>query len=137
MANHFDLDDQLFELQFEACALNPDYFTHEAHIRLAWIHLSKYGKEQAIANICEQLFRFVNTLGAVEKYNKTLTVAAVKMVDHFMKKSKSSDFKAFIAEFPRLVYNFKELIEYHYSDAIFNSAAAKEVYQEPDLNDFE
>lgn len=137
MGNHFELDDRAFEAQLESCTLNPDYFTHEAHIRLAWIHLSSYGKEQAIENICKQLQNFVNVLGAGEKYNKTLTIAAIKMVHHFMQKSKAVHFKDFIADFPRLLYNFRELIEYHYATDIFNSPEAKEVYLAPDRNHFE
>ncbi len=78
MENHFDLSDLEFEKQFENCALNPELFSHEAHLRLAWIHVTQYGEEKAIENVTRQLMNFVDFLGARAKYNHTLTIAAVK-----------------------------------------------------------
>lgn len=135
--NHLQLDDQEFEQQFRTCTLSPDLFNHEAHIRLAWIHLKKYGQEQAMQNIEDQLLYFVDNLGARDKFNKTLTIAAIKAVHHFMLKSEAVYFKDFIEEFPRLKYNFKELMSYHYRIDIFNSKKAKTKFLEPDLLPFD
>ncbi|ASS50181.1 MAG: hypothetical protein A3D31_11470 [Candidatus Fluviicola riflensis] len=137
METHFDLTDQAFIQQFEACALNPELFTHEAHLRLAWIHLNQYGEIVAIENVSKQLLNYVIFLGARDKYNQTLTTAAVKAVFHFINKSASDNFKDFIAEFPRLKFNFKELMEQHYTFDIFNSDEAKHVFLEPDLAFFD
>ncbi|MCA0237545.1 MAG: hypothetical protein LCH81_14295 [Bacteroidetes bacterium] len=136
MEQHHSLTDQEFEKQFEACTLAPELFTHEAHLRLAWIHIQKYGELAAINNVCAQLIRYVEFLGARDKYNQTLTVAAVKAVSHFINKSKSANFADFIEEFPRLKYNFRDLINCHYAVDIYNSEAAKEVFIEPDLLPF-
>ncbi|MES2556314.1 MAG: hypothetical protein V4604_09205 [Bacteroidota bacterium] len=133
METHFDLTDPAFVQEFEACTFNPELFTHEAHLRLAWIHLNQYGETVAIENVSKQLLNYVGFLGAREKYNQTLTTAAVKAVFHFMNKSTSNNFKDFIAEFQRLKFNFKELMEQHYTLAIFNSEEAKHVFLEPDL----
>ncbi len=43
MEEHFYLTDIQFERQFANCSLNPELFSHEAHLRLAWLHISKYG----------------------------------------------------------------------------------------------
>lgn len=137
MKSHFDLTDAAFEREFESCAFNPELFTHEAHLRLAWIHLKKYGEESAIRNVSNQLMKYVDFLGAREKYNQTLTTAAVKAVFHFMNKSNSDNFREFIAEFPRLKFNFRELMEQHYTFDIFTSAEAKQVFLEPDLAMFD
>ena len=137
MEKHFNLTDLEFESQFENCTLDPALFSHEAHVRLAWIHIKKYGKEKAVQNVCSQLFAFVNFLGASGKYNITLTVAAVKAVYHFMQKSDAGNFKDFIARFPRLKYNFKELMAAHYKTDIFNSALAKREFLMPDLLPFD
>jgi hypothetical protein len=40
---HFSLTDIEFENQFENGTLKPELFSHEAHVRLAWIHIKKYG----------------------------------------------------------------------------------------------
>lgn len=137
MKTHFDLTDAEFEQQFKSSRLDPALFSHEAHLRLAWIHLKNYGREQAISNICGQLFAFVTFLNARDKYNQTLTIAAVKAVDHFMKKSNSENFADFINEFPRLKNNFRELMSFHYQTDIYNSEKAKLEFLEPDLAPFD
>jgi len=137
MEKHFTLTDTEFETQFQSCSLDPAIFTHEAHLRLAWIHITKYGADIAIDNIRCQLQNFVDSLGAKNKYNETVTVAATKAVYHFILKSKTNNFKDFIVENSRLKNNFKELLAFHYQTDIFNSPAAKERYLVPDLLPFD
>ncbi len=55
MEKHVDLTDAEFEDKFKSCELKPEIFSHEAHIRLAWIHVMKYRVEAAIQTICSQL----------------------------------------------------------------------------------
>lgn len=136
MEKHFELSDAEFEKQFISCQLSPTIFSHEAHLRLAWLNIEKYGFEQAKEKIQNQLINFVTDIGAKDKYHKTLTIASIYAVAHFMKKSKSDNFKDFNLEFPKLKNNFKELIESHYSFDIFNSAKAREEFIEPDLIPF-
>jgi len=59
MENHNDLSDFEFEKQFENCELNPSMFSHEAHLRLVWIHIRNYGVEKALQNVPLQLQNFV------------------------------------------------------------------------------
>lgn len=136
MEQHFTLTDQAFEEQFANSSLDPTLFTHEAHVRLAWIHIIKYGEQKAIQNITEQIQNYVRHLGATEKYNETLTVAAIKAVKHFTQKGNSETFNEFISTYPRLKQNFKEIIDQHYGFDIFNSLEAKTKYLEPDLLEF-
>jgi hypothetical protein len=117
--------------------MDPEVFTHEAHLRLAWIHISKYGTENALTNITSQLRTFVGFAGASHKYNQTLTVAAIKAVNHFFKKSRSNTFNDFIAEFPQLKNRFKELMQFHYTTDIFTSEKAKRELIEPDRAPFD
>ena len=133
MNSHFDLSDEQFEQAFAECSLAPELFTHEAHIRLAWIHIKKYSEKQAIENVCSQIQRFVAFLGVQDKYNETLTVAAIKAVKHFMDKTEIEGFAQFIEQHSRLKYNFRELLALHYGFDIFDSPEAKARYLEPDL----
>ncbi len=137
MEKHFDLSDREFEDRFANGTFDPTLFSHEAHLRLAWIHVTNNGEAMAIKNVCDQLMRFVTLVGAKDKYNHTLTIAAVKAVNHFVRKSKSDTFHDFISEFPRLKYNFKELMAVHYGVDIYNSLQAKAVFIEPDLVPFD
>jgi hypothetical protein len=136
MEAHFELGDYVFEQQFRACTLNPALFNHEAHLRLAWIHIKKYGVDKAIENICQQLTTFVGLLGASDKYNKTLTIAAIRAVNHFINKADIDNFQDFIQTFPRLKFNFKELMAFHYLADIYTLETAKKEYLQPDLLPF-
>ena len=51
MEKHFELTDSDFEKKIISCEFNPSDFTHEAHLRLAWINIKKYGINQAEINI--------------------------------------------------------------------------------------
>jgi hypothetical protein len=103
---------------------------------LAWIHISKYVENQAIKNITAQLQNYVRHLGVTDKFNKTLTVAAIKVVKHFMQKKAIDTFYEFIMTHPRLKTSFRNIIEQHYGFDIFTSVKAKEEYLEPDLLEF-
>ncbi|AXG70279.1 hypothetical protein KORDIASMS9_02518 [Kordia sp. SMS9] len=137
MFDHIQLTDATFEKQFATCKLSPSLFTHEAHLRLAWIHITKYGIKQALDTIQIQLQNFVAHANAADKYNKTLTIAATKAVYHFILQSKTTTFKEFITEHPRLLSNFRQLMEAHYSLDIFTSQRAKQYYISPDLLPFD
>lgn len=114
MEKHFELSDAEFEARFAACTLPVADFTHRAHLRLAWIHLGKYGLLKAEANILAQLEAFVAHAGAEGKYDPALTRAAVRAVHHFMSQSKAGDFNGFLAENPRLITKFREIANAFY-----------------------
>lgn len=135
--SHLSLSDEDFEIQFADTTLPPKLFSHEAHLRLAWIHIQKYGKEQAINNVCDQIKIFDQTHGDGTMFNRTVTIVAVEAVAHFMAKYQTTDFSSFIAQAPRLKTNLKDLISLHYSWDIFNDAAAKKTYVKPDLLPFD
>lgn len=137
MEQHYTIDDIEFEIQFENLTMNPEFFTHEAHLRLAWIHIRKYGVRKAIEHACKQIQAFASFHGGGKKYHVTVTVAAVRAVYHFILKSKSETFQDFIQEFPRLKYSFKQLIGAHYGNDIFKSEMARKAYLEPDLIPFD
>ncbi|WP_298903525.1 hypothetical protein [uncultured Psychroserpens sp.] len=137
MEEHYQFSDEEFNRQFETCKLDPGLFSHEAHLRLAWIHINNLGLIKAEETIQNQLQNFVAHVGAKDKYHTTVTVVAIKAVYHFMKRSKTRDFKSFIAETPQLKTNFKGLIGRHYSYDIFKSDKAKTEFLEPDLHPFD
>lgn len=137
MERHFELNDTEFENQISTCSLNPDIFTHEAHLRLAWMHIRDYGIDEAIEKVTTQLQNFVAGIGAKDKYNHTLTIAATRAVYHFMLKSKADNFQEFILENSRLKSHFKELLGCHYKTDIFKSDKAKVEYLEPELLPFD
>jgi len=137
MENHYQLNDEQFLLALEAATLNPKLFSHEAHLRLAYLLIYNNGIDKAIDICCSQIQNYANSLGAKDKFNKTVTVAAVKTVHHFMLKSETESFNDLMKEFPRLKNNFKDLLSQHYGIDIFNSEIAKSSFLEPDLLPFD
>ena len=133
MKTHYQLNDQQFEEQFENCTFDPTLFTHEAHLRLAWIHLTNYGMEKATQNICQQIQKFDRIFGDGTKFHYTITVAAIKVLAHFKNKSSTNTFEALMEAFPRLKTNFQDLLDQHYSAGFFKNKATKYSYLEPDL----
>ncbi|MFL1897256.1 hypothetical protein ACJRPK_16250 [Aquimarina sp. 2-A2] len=137
MKKHTELSDTQFLQQFSSCKLDPTLFTHEAHLRLAYLYIQRDGVTPAESIVSQQLQRYVQHLGASDKYNATLTQAAIKAVHHFIQKSTTNTFEGLLCEFPRLETNFKELMSCHYSFDIYTCDAAKKSFLTPDLLPFE
>jgi hypothetical protein len=135
--NHMDLTDGEFLSQFESCTLDPDLFSHQAHLRLAWCLIRRDGIEDSIYKICDQIESFDKEFGGGMKFNKTLTVACIYAVYHFMIKSDKETFSEFIKENPRLITNLKDLILQHYSEDVFRNAEAKKGLLQPNIQPFD
>ena len=133
---HYQFSDREFESQFEQAIFDAKLFNHEAHLRLAWIHIRKYGVEKAVENITMQLKNYTEELGVKEKYHETVTVAAIRAVNHFIAKPSDDCLKGFISEHRRLKTNFKDLLDQHYRTDPFASDKARKEYMEPDLLPF-
>ncbi|MFD2822544.1 hypothetical protein ACFS5M_02615 [Lacinutrix iliipiscaria] len=134
--SHLGLTDFEFEKKLSDCTLDPSIFSHEAHLRLAWIHIEKYGVEKAVNNVKALIRQYVKALDAEDKYNETVTVASVRAVNHFIKKSKTRNFNQFIKENKQLAHNLKGLLSSHYKTNIFESVTAKKQFIAPDLEPF-
>jgi len=137
MKTHFNLSDTQFEEAFKRAILAPQLFSHEAHLRLAWLHIKSSGIDNAITNITAQIKNYTRVLNAEGKYNETVTIAAIKIVNHFMLKATSKNFKGFMTEFPRLKTNFKDILSQHYGFDIFTEAEAKSSFIQPDILPFD
>jgi hypothetical protein len=98
--------------------------------------IQTHGLKRGSEIICEQILAFVKPLGAEEKFNKTLTVASMNIVHHFMQKAEADNFLDFIQAFPTLKYDFKQLVSQHYSFDILTDDRTKKEYIEPDLVGF-
>ena len=137
MEKHYQLSDSEFEQQFSTLTLDPEIFSHEAHLRLAWIYISKYGVEEALDRVGSQIHTFASHHGDSKKFHVTVTGAAVRAVYHFMLKSRSNSFAGFIAEFPQLKTSFRDLLDSHYSVDIFKSEKARKEWLDPDIEPFD
>jgi hypothetical protein len=108
--SHRNLTDEQFEQAFADSSLPPEFFDHGAHLRLGFIHLKKYDKEQAINNVCEQILRFDETHGKGDKYDYQLTIAAMLVIDDAIVSAGSRDFDELLGKRPDLLTDFGRLI---------------------------
>ncbi len=134
--SHYAFSDEAFMKHFSACTLDPAVFSHEAHLRLAWLVIKQNGIEDSTEIVGTLIRNYVKSLDAEDKFNMTLTFAATKAVNHFINRSDSESFADFILEFPRLKYKFKDLMSAHYSFDIYDSQSARIAFLEPDLLEF-
>ena len=137
MEKHNSYSDERLLLAMEKAALDPEVFTHEAHLRWGWLLMRKNGVEAAVRIACKHLKDYTIQLGAADKYNETVTVAAVRAINHFQMRCRAESFQEFLEQSPGLKHSFKELLGSHYSEDIFKSEDARINYLEPDLHPFD
>lgn len=133
---HGAFSDGEFEQAFREGTFPPEAFSHEAHLRLAWLLLRRFGRDQALEQACDQIRAFTIRHGAFEKYHHTLTRAAVRLVWDGMQASQPRDFRGLLQACPTLTDGFRELLRTHYSDERLYSEQARTEYLEPDRNGF-
>lgn len=129
--HHSQLPDEEFLESFEKGILEPSLFTHDAHLRLAWLYLQHNAKEKAIVKTCQGIKAFDIMHGKGDKYHVTITVVSVHIVEHFRQKSTANNFNEFIMEFPVLTSDFKSLLGRHYTYDVFLDEVAKQSYVAP------
>ena len=137
MEKHYTLKDPDLLQSMESGTLDSGLFSHEAHLRWGWLLLEEYGLVEGIERATVQLQAYTRKLGAADKYNETVTVAAMKAIQHFRLKVCADNFQEFIEKAPRLKTEFKALMDAHYSTNIFTSAAARKEYINPDKLSFD
>ena len=131
------LSDQEFLQKFENQTLDPEYFDHHGHLRLAWLYLSLFPLEQAIDKICAGIRDYAESLGATEKFNKTITIAIVKIMANRTSGTARNCFEQFLNENqPLLKDSLSVLLEYYSPEVLFSEhARIGEV--KPDIKEFE
>ncbi|GLU45060.1 hypothetical protein [Allomuricauda sp. NBRC 101325] len=135
--HHLEVSDEQFINDMEQGGFPPNLFSHEAHIRLAWLYLNQFDEKLAIKKTCQTIQNFDKLNGNGTKYHLTLTVASVKVVQYFMKKSKATTFIEFINENPRLNDSFTSLVQQHYGTDPLKIEKTKTEYIAPDLLPFD
>lgn len=125
--------DRGFRDAFEACVIALADFSHEAHVRLAYVYLAEGDVESAVDRMRAALLKFIEHNGIPRsKYHETLTRAWVLAVSHFMNKASSASAADFIANNPELLDSTIMLT--HYSASVLFSSDARAGWVEPDLD---
>lgn len=126
------LEDTQFLAQFYDCSLPPEAFDHTGHIRLTVLLLNRLPVEQACVNILTGITRYATSVGAAQKFHKTLSWFMVREVHWRMQQQKLSDWRAFVSVNNDLLKEGKTLVAKHYLTATLNSEQAKKHVVLPD-----
>lgn len=131
-----ELDDDGFLDAFRSGSLPLSSFTHEAHLRLGWLHLTREPLEAAVENVAQEIQHFVRVYGKEDKYHHTLTVAALHILASRIRSSEIRSFRSFMDRNPDLLTDLKALVGQHYSAERLSSPEAASRWVKPDLRPF-
>jgi hypothetical protein len=133
------MDDRELLAAFENCTLPFEQWTHRAHLRIAYLYLSKYSFEEALAAIREGIKKF-NAFHKVPEgpdrgYNETTTHALAHLVAATMAAYKQthrvSNAEEFCDMHPQLMS--KHVLRFFYTVQRRMDPRAKAEFVEPDL----
>jgi hypothetical protein len=148
------LSDETFLEQFEACTLPYVHWTHRAHLRVAYLYVSRFGLEGAIPKVTAGIRAYNRSKGIVDTpttgYHETMTVAWLHIVAAMLDEYGPTG--AILPGSPRLLEEDaptslefleaqtqlleKKLLRLFYSREVFGSPEAKYRFVHPDLAPF-
>ena len=126
------LNDQVFLQQFEQLELDPQYFNHLGHLRLAWIYLGRFPLDTAIERTCTGIKAYAESLGAHDKFNHTITDAIVRIIDKRRQRMTNPDWPEFLNKNPDIVEDALAVLDQYYSRDILFGERARHGLVQPD-----
>jgi hypothetical protein len=123
------MTDEDFLAAFEGCTLPRTEWTHVAHLRMAWLYLTRLPFGDALQRVRDGIRRYNASAGS-DGYHETVTVAFVAVVGSRLRAGE--DFTGFRARNPELFARSPAVLERHYSPAALSSAAARQRFVRPD-----
>jgi hypothetical protein len=150
------MTDDEFLRAFEACTLTRREWTHEAHVRMAWLYLTRRPFVEALDRIrrgirklnarigqppvthraptrprCISVPRLPTSPDDPNGYHETITVALTRIIAARVRPGE--EYAAFRERNPDLLDRALPVLSKHYSNAILWSPEARQVFAEPDL----
>ena len=122
------MTDDNFLTAFEDTSLPRSEWTHTAHVRMAFLYLSRLPYTDAEARIVAGIQRYNAAKGNPGGYHHTITIAFAKLI---AVRLTGSDWHTFRAANPDLL-TFT-CIQKHYSSEVLKSDVARAAFVEPDL----
>lgn len=115
---------------FENLKLSAPDFHHADHVRVAFAILDKYEFADACARYAGTIKSMAEAVGALEKYNATITFAFMSVIAERKTNSNAADADSFMAENPDLLQ--RDILSNWYSKDRMMSAMARSQFLLPD-----
>ncbi len=128
------MTDTEFLEAFEGCSLPEIKWTHEAHVRMAWLYLQKMPLSEAISVVRDGIKRYNASMKKTLAYHETITQVFLQLISLRMQHiGGHQSFTDFCIENSDLLdRNMKALLIYYRKETLF-SQAARDAFVEPDL----
>jgi putative acetyltransferase len=125
-------DESEFLQRFENCTLAEELWTHRAHVRMAWLHLTQAPRHEALDKIRSGILRYnTEVLGRRLQYHGTVTVAFTCIIaDRIEPLETWREFEQHNAE---LFSHGMPVLMRYYSRQRLMSVEARRNFIEPDL----
>ena len=128
------MTDTEFLKAFEDCSLPETQWTHEAHVRMAWLYLQQKPLGEAIPAVREGIKRYNASLKKSLAYHETITQAFLHVINNRMQHGELCDsFVDFCNENPDLLDRTMTALLRHYRKETLFSQAAREAFVKPDI----
>ena len=128
-----DASDLAFIEKFENCGFQKACWNHEAHVRMAWIQLSRSNSFHAgLDCIREGIKRFNNAVSGVG-YHETVTVVFAQLIHFRMEQFPSNHtWASFLAANTDLLAKAPPILSVYYSSELLASIESKVQFVKPD-----
>ncbi|QCU90058.1 hypothetical protein [Thiomicrorhabdus sediminis] len=123
------LSDDQFIKQFENQTLNPAYFDHQGHVRIARLYLQQYPFSSAVEKTLHGIQAYAASLGASDKFHATISTATLYLL---AAQIENNETPAVTDEDSELVTDLLGLLKQFYSEERLFSAQAKQQFIEAD-----
>ena len=110
------MTDDEFLKSFEECSIPKALWTHEAHVRMAWLYLRRQPLEEVIPIVRQAIQRYNTSLGNTEGYHETITLAFLVLIDDRIDRASNDEtFASFSQGHPSLLDRKMSALLEHYS----------------------
>jgi len=125
-------DDELIE-SFQDCSLAVECFQHADHVRMAFLHLSRYPRLQAIQRFSHSLAKFAAAHDKPTLYYETITWAFVLLIRERMARAGHQRTRVeFSANNKDLLTSEDNVLKKYCRDETLSSTLARRTFQLPD-----
>ncbi len=124
------MTDDEFLAAFEAAAFTRPEWTHEAHVRMAWLYLTRFPAAEALERVRTGIQKLNTKIGSPDGYHETITVAFVRVIAARLEPGE--DFPAFRERNPELFDRTLSALLRHYSKERLHSPEARKEFIDPD-----
>ncbi|HEU5047483.1 MAG TPA: hypothetical protein VFT64_06535 [Rickettsiales bacterium] len=129
------MEHEFFLAAFEGCKISKAEWTHEAHVRMAWLYLKAYGDwTSALPIVRNGIKRLNQSHGNMNGYHETITIVYLQLVAERLEDSETVlSWPEFMRKYPELLdYNSPAFLRYYSRELIF-SQQARQQFVAPDL----